>query len=337
MPVTQVPTWLKDLIQSGCDIQRDGTGAIIRSELVEKLWTELELAICLSGTASSWQEIRDNVFDFARSNFHSDFSSSQKASFLNFIDKGGCAGVQYSLSVTVNDHTFQQEAKDRIDSDAIDDIVRIVCAFSQAHTLSLSDKNLREAVSRALQGMMQETFLETTSIMAGALLPIQQLMFNTIQSSLQMPSNGEGVEQPIKFIAHEVGGEYIRQRSLQMAEGYCEFLNVAKIWIATSVCIELVYATLDHTKSTERVDWKWVCGIIELVREVVMPVERVSGRTAEVARRRFMYWLQEASKSRDAWGARPNTPEDHAQFRDQEQWEEACALMGDAKCSWILS
>lgn len=101
------------------------------------------------------------------------------------------------------------------------------------------------------------------------------------------------------------------------------------------ICLHLAYAALDETESTRDVDWQRVYSIIELLREGVMPVERIPGRMGEVAGRRMLYWVEEACKCRSAWGAQPDVPVYN--FRNQEQWEETRILMGAERCSWILS
>ena len=66
-----------------------------------------------------------------------------------------------------------------------------------------------------------------------------------------------------------------------------------------------------------------------------MPVERIPGRMGEVARRRMLYWVEEACKCRSVWGAQLDVPVYN--FRNQEQWEETRILMGAESGSWILS
>lgn len=78
------------------------------------------------------------------------------------------------------------------------------------------------------------------------------------------------------------------------------------------------------------VDWNWVCAIIEFVREGIMPVERFPGRAGEVSGRRMLYWLKEACKCRNEWGAQPNIPV--CNFRNQAQREETCVLMVAKSC-----
>ena len=63
------------------------------------------------------------MFDFVNHTFHSDYSERQKASFIDFVDKGGAEGIQAVLVRVTEAGEFQQEATNKIDSDTVDDIV----------------------------------------------------------------------------------------------------------------------------------------------------------------------------------------------------------------------
>ena len=275
------------------------------------------------------------MFDFANHTFHSDYSERQKASFIDFIDKGGAKGAQAVLVRVTEAGEFQQEATNRIDSDTADDIVQMICGVSHALISSLSEEAVHQAISTACEGIMSEIFTEASSAMAEALLPIQELVNTTLQGLLEVPSEGESARNVVRFIVSTVGEQHLRQRCLTMIEGFCESLDIAKLWIVAEVCLHLAYAALNGTESTREIDWQRVCTIIELVREGVMPVERIPGRMGEVAGRRMLYWVEEACKCRSAWGAQPDIPVYN--FRNQEQWEETRILMGAENSSWILS
>ena len=335
IPIFRWPTWLETPFQSNDDPEDLDSKAVVHNALVAKLWDQLELAILLSGMGRAWHGVREHIFGFARQNFYSEFPEDQKASFIDFIDKGGADGLHVALLKVTRSDEFQQEAMDRIDSDSVDDVVQMIWAVSHPYIASLSEEAIQQAVSKALEGTMQEIFTEAASAMAEALLPIQDIINTVLKGPLEVPSNGESAEKLVRFIVSTVGEQYIRQRCLTMAEGFCEYLDIAQIRMAAKVCLHLAYAAMDATEPTQEVDWEWVCAIVELFREGVIPVERIPGRTGEVAGQRMLYWLDEACECRTAWGARPDVPV--YDFRNQGQWEETRVLMGAESRSWILS
>ena len=332
VPTFCYPDWLETQVQRNDDLEDLGNEAIVRDALLAKLWNELKLAILLCGMGSAWHGIREHIFDFARHNFHPDFSESQKTSFVDFIDKGGAEGLQSALLKVTNTEKFQQEATGRINSEAMDDIVRTICAVSHPYMSALSEEAVRQAISKSLEGTMYEMFGEASSAMDEALLSIQHIVETVLEGPLGLPSEGEGARQMVHFVVSTTGEAHIRQRCLTMTEGFCEYLDTAKVWIIAKTCLHLAYTVLE---SIGEFDWDWVCAIIEFVREGVMPVEKTPGRTGEVAGRRMLYWLEEACNCRSAWGARQDVPV--YDFRNQVQWEESCVLMGAQSRSWILS
>ena len=335
VPTFWFPDWLETQIQRNYDLEDFGNEAIVRDALLAKLWNELNLAILLSGMGSAWHGIREHVFHFARHNFHPDFSESQKTSFVDFIDKGGAEGLHSALLKVTGNEEFQQEATGRINSEAMDDIVRTICAVSHPYMLNLSEEAVRQAISKSLEGTMHEIFRETSSVMDGALLSIQHVVETVLEGPLGLASEGEGARKMVGFIVSTMGEANIRQCCLTMIEGFCEYLDTAKVWIIANACLHLAHAVSEENESIQELDWDWVCAIIEFVREGVMPVEKTPGRTGEVAGRRMLYWLEEACNCRSAWGARRDVP--IYDFRNQVQWEESCVLIGAQSRSWILS
>ena len=335
VPVFRRPTWLETQMQDNDNFEDLDPKVVVHNELVAKLWNEIKLAVVISGVGRAWHGIREHVFDFANHTFHSDYSEHQKASFIDFIDKGGAEGVQAVIVRVTEAGEFHQEATSRIDSDTADDIVQMICGVSHSLISSLSKEAVHQAISTACEGIMYEIFTEASSAMAEALLPIQELVNTTLQGLLEVPSEGESARKVVSFIVSTTGEQHLRQRCLTMVEGFCEYLETAKIWIVAKVCLHLAYAALDEIESTREVDWQRICTIIELVREGIMPVERIPGRMAEVAGRRMLYWAEEACKCRTAWGAQPGAPVYN--FRNEEQWEETRILMGAESGSWILS
>ncbi len=97
VPIFRWPTWLETQLQNNDDLEDLDSNAVAHNALLAKLWNELKLAIVLSRVGRAWHGIRNFVFGFARHTFHSDFSEHQKASFIDFIDKGGAEGVQAVL------------------------------------------------------------------------------------------------------------------------------------------------------------------------------------------------------------------------------------------------
>ena len=335
VPTFWCPIWLETQIQSNDDLEDLGTEAIVRDALLAKLWNELKLGILLSGMGRAWHGIRDHVFEFVRHNFHPDFSEGQKSSFIDLVDKGGAEGLHSALLKVTGAEEFQQEATNSIDSDAIDDIVRTICSVSHYYISALSEEAVQKAISESLEGTMHEFFLEASSTMAEALVPIQHMVNTVLEGALEVPSEGEGARNMVHFVISTMGEAHIRQRCLTMTEGFCEYLDGAKVWIIAKACLHLTYKVLEET-DTQKLDWDWVCAIIELVREGVMPIEKTPGRTGEVAGRRMLYWLEEACQCRSAWGAARQDVGIY-DFRNQVQWEESCVLMGGQSRNWILS
>ena len=335
VPTLSFPDWLETHIQRNHDLEDFGNEAVVRDALLAKLWNELKLAILLSGMGSAWHGIREHIFDFARHNFHPDFSENQKASFINFVDKGGAEGLESALLKVTGTEEFQQEATDRINSEVMDDIVRTICAVSHPYMLALSEEAVRQAIAKSLEGTMYDIFKEASSAMNEALLSIRQTVEVVLKGPLGLPSEGEVARQIVHFIVSTMGENNLRQRCLTMTEGFCEYLDAAKVWIIANTCLHLAHTVLEETRSVQEFDWDWVCAIIEFVREGVMPVEKTPDRTGKVAGRRMLYWLEEACNCRSAWGARQDVP--LYDFRNQVQWEESCVLMGAENRSWILS
>ena len=251
------------------------------------------------------------------------------------MDKGGAEGLQSALLKVTGTEEFQQEATDRINSEVMDDIVRTICAVSHPYMLALSEAAVRQAIAKSLEGTMYDVFKEASSAMNEALLSIQQMVEVVLEGPLGLPSEGEGERQMVHFIVSTMGENNLRQRCLTITEGFCEYLDAAKVWIIANTCLHLAHTVLEETRSVQEFDWDWVCAIIEFVREGVVPVEKTPGRTGKVAGRRMLYWLEEACNCRSAWGARQDVP--LYDFRNQVQWEESCVLMGAENRSWILS
>jgi len=333
-PIHQWPTWLENVFQTS-DLQSIDFRNFLQDEIVAKLWDELERATWLCGISNAWFEVRKHVFDYARQNFHADFSEGQKASFIDFIDKGGTEGVQTKLVSITRSQDFREEVKGKISSGAVEEIAQVICAISHPHVPFLSKEVIQKAISEALGDTMPETFYEAGSVFTSTLLPIQGVIKNIIEGLLEIPSDGESARNLVSFGVSEVGGQHLQDRCLALADGFCEYLYAAKMWIAAKVCLHLAYAAADENKPTGEVDWDWICAIIEIAREGVCPVERIPGRKAEVAGRRMLHWLEEAHRCRDAWGARPDVPA--YGFRNQALWEETRILMGAENSSWILS
>ena len=280
VPVFRWPTWLETQIQDNDALEDLDSKVVVHNELVAKLWNEIKLVILLSGVGRAWHGIREHVFDFANHTFHSDYSERQKASFrawhgirehvfdfanhtfhsdyserqkasfIDFVDKGGAEGVQAVLVRVTEAGEFQQEATNRIDSDTADDIVQMICGVSHALISSLSEEAVHQAISTACEGIMHEIFTEASSAMAEALLPIQEMVNTTLQGLLEIPSEGESARTVVRFVVSTVGEQHLRQRCLTMIEGFCEYLDVAKIWIVAKVCLHLAYAALYETEST---------------------------------------------------------------------------------------
>ena len=335
VPPSIWPIWLEtqshhDRCRSTLDHRHVVSGAVIA-----KLCDALKLAIMLSGMGRAWHGIREHVFDFARQNFHSDFTESQKANFIDFLDKGGAEGLQATLQTVLHANEFQQEASEMLHSDVTDSIVEAVHSLSDLHISSLSEDVVRQAVNKALDDTMSEMFAEASSAMTEALYPIQDLITSVIQGALEVPSDGQGARELVRFVISSAGSQNIWQCCHIMTKGFCEYLDIAKVWIASKCCLHLAHAALNELGPRCKIDWDWICNIIELVREGVMPVEVIRGRMAEVAGRRMHYWVEEACKCRTAWGARPKVPEYN--FRNQGQWEENSVLMGTDSGTWILS
>ena len=335
VPIFRYPAWLDTQLESNNEPEDLDRKAIVHSALVATLWNRLKLAIVFSGLGRAWHGIREHVFNFANQGFHSDLSEHQKERFIDLIDKGGAEGVRAALESVTEADEVQQEATNTFDSDSAEDIVQMICSVSHPNISSLSEEAVQQAISKALGDIMVEIFAEASSAMDKVLFSIQDLINNNIQCLLGVPSDGESARKLVSIIISTAGEEHIRQRCLTMIEGFCEYLDIAKIWIAAKVCLYLAYAALDETESAQEIDWQWVYRIIELVREGVMPVERIPGRRGEVAGRRMLYWVEEACKCRSAWGAQPDIPVYN--LRNQEQWEETRILMGAESCSWILS
>lgn len=335
VPTFSFPDWLETQIQRNYDLEDLGNEAVVRDALLAKLWNDLKLAILLSGMGSAWHGIREHVFDFARRKFHPDFSESQKTSFLDFVDKGGAEGLHSALLKVRDTGDFQQEATGRINSEAMDDMVRTICALSNPYMLVLSEEAIRQAIFKSLEGTMYDVFIEATGAMHDTLFSLQQVVEAVLEGPLGLPSEGEGARQMVHFVVSTMGETHLRQRCLTMTEGFCEYLDTAKVWIIANTCLHLAHTVLEETMSVQDFDWDWMCAIVEFVREGVMPVEKTPGRTGEVAGRRMLYWLEEACNCRSAWGARQDVP--FYDFRNQVQWEESCVLMGAESRSWILS
>ena len=238
---------------------------------------------------------------------------------MDFINKGGAECLQAALLSIL-------KAESRIESDAVDDIVRIICAVSHPYVSALSEEAVRQAVSKSLEGTIYEMFIEASSAMAEAVISVQHLIETVIEPWLEVASEGEGARETVQFIISTGGEAHIRERCLTMTEGFCEHLDAAKVWIVANVCLHLAYAVLNEIESIREFDWNWMYGIIEFVREGVMQAERTPGRTGEVAGRRMVYWLEQSCKCRSAWGARQDHPVDD--FHNQVQYEESCILMG---------
>ena len=333
-PILQWPTWLETVLQKS-GLKSIDFRNFVQDEIVAKLWDELERATWLCGIGNTWFGVRTHVFDFARQNFHADFSEGQKASFIDFIDKGGTEGVQTKLVSVTRSQDFREEVEGKISSGAVEEIAQVICAISHPHMPFLSKEVIQKAISEALGDIMHETFVEAGSVFTSTLLPIQGLIKSIIGGLLEVPSDGESARDLVSFGVSEVGGQHLQDRCLALAEGFCEYLYAAKMWIAAKVCLHLAYAAADENKPTGEVDWDWICAIIEIAREGVCPVERIPGRKAEVAGRRMLHWLEEAHRCRNAWGARPDVPA--YEFRNQARWEETRILMGAENSSWILS
>jgi hypothetical protein len=329
------PMWLETGPQSNEDPESLDSKTVIQNALIARLWDQLNLAILASGMGRGWHGVREYVFDFARRKFHSGFSEEQKARFIDYVDKGGAEGLQAVLLTVTNAGEFQQEATNRINSDAVDDIVQMICAISSPYIISLSEEAVQQAISEALDHTMSDMFMQACGAMDEVLLPIQDLINSIMLGSLEVPSDGEGARTLVRFAVGTTGEKHIRQRCLAMTEGFCGYLDSAKVWIASKVCLHLTYNALQESGSMGEIDWNRVYAIIELIREGVMPVEKVPGRMGEVAGRRMVYWLEEACKCRSAWGAQPGVP--GYKFRNQVLWEDTCILMGAASGSWIVS
>ena len=254
---------------------------------------------------------------------------------IDEIDNGGAEGVLSALRVVKADE-FREEAMSRIDSDAIDDIVHVIFAISGPHIQSLPEKAVQEAISQALDTTMHETLTEFTGAMVDALLPIRELVKVTIQRAIATLSIGAGCQNLASFLISLVGDKLICERATIMTEGFSQYVDVWRPWIVVKVCLELLHSVIKQQEpSGPEGDWNSIFAIVEIAREAVMPLERISGRNAEVAGRRMLYSLEEACRCASAWGSRP---EDLAyDFRNQVQWEETALLMDSPTCSWILS
>lgn len=334
-PVIPLPPWLENGLQ-GNDPQSDGFKNMVQDEMVAKLRDELQRATWLCAIGNTWFGVRAYIFEFARQNFHADYSESQKASFIDFVDKGGTEGVQTKVVSFTRTQEWREEVEGKISFGAVEEIAQVICAISYPYVPLLSEPVIRKAVSEALENTMQETFSEAGSVFATSLLPIQDLITDIITGPLEIPSDGASVQQLVQFGVIEVGGQYLEERCLALADGFCENLYAAKIWIAARVCLYLACAAADANTSARReVDWNWISAIIELTREGVCPLERVPGRKVEVAGRKMLHWLEEACRCRNAWGALADVP--GYEFRNQALWEETRILMGAEYDSWILS
>ena len=239
VPIFRWPTWLETKLQNDDDLEDLDSKAVVHNALIAKLWNELKLAIVISGVGRAWHGIREHVFDFAHHTFHSDFSEHQKASFIDFIDKGGAEGVQAVLLRVTDAGEFQQEATDRIDSDTADDIVQMICAVSHPHISSLSEKAVQQAISKAFEDIIYETFTEASSAMAGALLPIQDLINNTIQSLLEVPSEGESARNIVRFIVSTAGDTTALPhdaRGVLRVSGHCKIMDCGKNLSSPCLC-----------------------------------------------------------------------------------------------------
>ena len=309
-------------IQVGDVIQETEMRESLHRDLVEQLEKALNQALIVVGAGFAWQGVRDDVFEFARLRFDPDFTSAQRASFLDYVDKGGCAGTQRALVKFLKSEAFHMEATSRISSGAADDIVQMVLGVSQYQIWPLSEEAIQKAVAKGLEGILHETFIETTGAMSGALVPIKYLITTFLEGLLKVPTDGKGAQNTVDFIISEMGAEHIKQQCLTITDGFSEFLDATKIWIAGCICVQLAHAAMGDGRDPEvaTIDWNWICAIVELVREGVMPMDKISGRVGEVAGLRMLYWLREALECRTAWGSMPDNGDSEGyDFRNQKQ------------------
>ncbi len=116
----------------------------------------------------------------------------------------------------------------------------MICGVSHPHISSLSEEAVPQAISKAFEDITYETFTEASSAIAEALLPTQDLINSTIHGLLEVPSEGESARNVVRFILSTAGEQYIRQLCLTMTEGFCEYLEIAKIWIVAQFVFNLL-------------------------------------------------------------------------------------------------
>ena len=130
----------------------------------------------------------------------------------------------------------------------------MICGVFYTLISSLSEEAVHQAISTACKGIMYKIFTKALSAIAEALLPIQEMVNSTLQGLLEILSEGESARTVVRFVVSIVGEQHLRQRYLTMIEGFCQSLDIAKIWIVVKVCLHLAYAALDETKSTREVN-----------------------------------------------------------------------------------
>ena len=342
VPLVTWPSWFEEQIGSPPNQLLDNSyhSSVIHQKVTAKLWDILQQVLLVAGIGQAWHGIRDEIFDYVHANLLADAPTGRAAHVIDEIDKGGCDGLAIALRRVVLSEEFEQSATALIDCEAVDEIVRMVCTTSGSFLSTLPDEALSSVIVNAFKNVMNDVFVECCNAMANVLFPVRKMIKTTLDGSLKVPPGGEGARNALNFLISTLGESHIRQRSTMIAQAFSAYLDTVKVWTAGRLCLESAYVMMDGTiEEGAVVDWRWICGLVEMTREAVMPVERVPGQMSQIAGRHMCHYLNEVLECKRAWGAPTPWGEDEQryEFQNEDAWYETSVLMGAKDNLWVLS
>jgi hypothetical protein len=349
-------SWLKPSLTSE-ETQLDDLliKPLIRESIKDSLWECLRDSITVGVIGRAWQGIREDIFDYIRTNRNSR-SDSEVSAIIDFVDKGGCDGQLAAIRTYMQGDTFKREMMDRAGTDVIRDITKLVNYVVDDDLAGLNDKTIADAVQDALGFLTHLTFLEISNGFDAMFVPLKGCLQIMLETPLEH-STPEGFRSLVAFTVGNMTGDYIRTHTLSMGRAFWEVVSSAHIWIAAAIVSHIGFAVLKaSTPATTTTSFqepgsssllrdeqrhRWLQQVtafntrsMELVREGIIAFHSRSTPEWRLSLRKATYSCLLAEESRRGWA---EDDADAFDYRNQERWEEVCILLDMTEAVWPLS
>ena len=303
------------------------TSSPLHQSIYDALWRALRDAITLSAIGRAWHGIRDDIFAHIRTCASSRIPADI-ASIADYVEKGACEGLLAVVVRCIHSTAFQQEAMESLGGDDIIEEISQLIEYAIGRDHVSNGLDIAVAATEALDFLMSDAFHEMAGAFDAVLATVRSRIYTIIDSAIHgSPASFQNV---VHFTVEYTSEVLVRNRARAVARGFWEVVGAAEWWLAAAVAVRVAFV-LREREQGRSVNNR--CA--ELVREGIIGWQSRSTAGWRLSTRKAMYWCLQAEEAMSGWGAAVGVVPYECQ--NNEQWEEACILLGITADSWPLS